>query len=128
MLTRLISAGQVVLLCGTNYIRLFYQDRVYVRLAQFGIEDLPERKGIPYCPIWALIDVDYHDRGPPLSHTSNVWPIQVSSPNPVRWKSWVKQRRGAELGMPLWNTGELMAGYVFSLLSLSAVDPGHVTR
>jgi len=127
MLARLISAGQVVLLCGSLKIYLFYQGRVYMRLTQFGIESLPKRRG-KYCPVWALIDVDFNDRGPPLSSTSNVWPIQASSPNPIRWKSWRKQYGAAELGMPLWNKKELMAGYAFSLFSLSAIDPGHVVR
>jgi len=127
MLARLISAGQVVLLCGSNDIYLFYQGRVYMRLTQFGIESLPKRRGM-YCPVWALIDVDFKDRGAPLDSTSNAWPIQASSPNPIRWKSWRKQYGAAELGMPLWNKKELMAGYAFSLFSLSAIDSGHVVR
>ena len=126
MLARLISADQVVLLCDFNNIHLFYRGRVYMRLAQFGIENLPKHQEIPYCPVWALIDVDFNDRGPPLSSTSNVWPTQASSPNPIRWKSWRKQYGAAELGMPLWSKEELMAGYVFTLFSLSAIDPSHV--
>jgi len=117
MLARLISADQVVLLCDSINTYLFYQGRVYTRLTQFGIGSLPKHQEIPYCPVWALIDVDFNDRGPPLSSTSNVWPIQASSPNPIRWKSWQKQYGAAELGMPLWNEEELMAGYVFSLFS-----------
>ena len=127
MLARLISAGQAVLLCGSFNIYLFYQGQVYMRLTQFGIDDLPIRRE-KYCPVWALIDVDFNDRGAPLDSTSNAWPIQASSPNPIRWKSWRKQYGAAELGMPLWNKKELMAGYVFSLFSLSVIDPGHVVR
>ena len=122
MLARLISAGQVVALCGSLNIYLFYQGQVYVRLTQFGTRGLPEHQGM-YCPVWILIDVDFNDRGPPLSSTSNAWPIQVSSPNPVRWKSWLKQCRGAKLGMPLWNMEELVAGYVLACyLSLPPIS------
>ena len=49
MLARLISADQVVLLCGSNNIYLFYQGRVYMRLTQFSIGSLPERRE-KYCP------------------------------------------------------------------------------
>ena len=125
MLARLISADQVVLLCGSDNIYLFYQDQVYMRLTQFGIDGLPIRRE-KYCPVWALIDVDFSDRGPPLDSTSNAWPIQVSFPSRIRWKSWRKQYGAAELGMPLWNEKELMTGCVFSFFSLSAIDPGHV--
>jgi len=127
MLARLISADQVVVLCGSLNIYLFYQGRVYMRLTQFGLGDFPEHQG-KYCPVWTLIDVDFNDRGPPLDSTSNAWPIQASSPNRIRWKSWLKQYQGAKFGMPLWNMEELVAGYVFSLLSLSAIDLGRVIQ
>ena len=127
MLARLISAGQVVLLCDSSDVYLFFHGQVYGRSTQSGFGDLPKRRG-KYCPVWALIDVDFKDRGAPLDSTSNAWPIQASSPNPIRWKSWRKQYGAAELGMPLWNKKELMAGYAFSLFSLSAIDPGHVVR
>jgi len=55
----------------------------------------------------------------------NLWPIQASFPDPVRWKAWRKQLRGALYGMPLWNTEDLVKGYVFSLFSLSAPNPEH---
>ena len=126
MLARLISAGQVVLLCESYDVYLFYHGRVYYRLTESGFGELPERQHMQYCPIWTLIDVDFKDRGPPISATSDIWPIQVSSPNPARWKLWVKQYKASVLGMPLWNMKELMEGYVFSLFSLSAIDPGHV--
>ena len=77
--------------------------------------NLPKRK-TQYYPLWVLIDVDYENHGPPLAST-NVWPIQTSSPNSARWKAWRKQTGGALLGMPLWNMDELMKGYVFSLFS-----------
>ncbi len=126
MLVRLISARQVVLLCNSTAVHLFYRSQVYSRLMMVGcFEDLPQRKGAPYCPIWALIDVDYQGHGPPISSSSNIWPIQSSSPNPIRWKHWKKQNGAAMLGLPLWKMEELMEGHVFGLFSLSTIDPGH---
>jgi len=113
MLAFLISARQVVILCNSKKIYLFYRGQVYSRPTSGSFYDLPKR-GTSYFPIWTLIDVDYGDGGPPLDSDQNVWPIQASSPNRIRWKSWRKQNRAALLGMPLWSMDELMKGYVFS--------------
>ena len=127
MLARLISARQVVLLYTSTMVHLFYYGEVYSRLAAAsGLEGLPECLGAPYFPIWALIDVDYVGHEPLITSTSNVWPIQASSPNPTRWKSWSKQNGAAMLGLPLWDLEELMGGYVLSLFSLPSTDLGHV--
>ncbi len=128
MLARLISARQVVLLCDSSDVHLFYRGQVYFRSAMFGFGGLPKRRRTPYCPIWALIDMDYQHQGPPITGSSNIWPIQASSPDPARWKHWHKQNGAALLGLPPWNMEELMKGYVFSLFSLSAINPGHVAR
>lgn len=125
MLAQLILTNQVVLLCS-DQVYLFYQDTVYTRSMHLGFYHLPRNKKVEYCPIWALIDVDYEDEGPPISSSSNIWPIQASSPKSVRWRAWAKQDGAAILGMPLWNMDELMEGYVFSLFSLSATNPVYV--
>ena len=70
-LTQLISAGQVVLLCNTSKIYLFYCGQVYSRLTASGFDELPIRKGTPYCLIWTLIDADFKNEGPPLTYESN---------------------------------------------------------
>ena len=121
MLARLISSHQVVVLCDSHKAHLFYHNKVYTRPAQFAFEDLPTRKETRYFPIWALIDVDYEERGPHLAST-DVWPIQTSSPNPIRWNSWLKQHGAVLLGMPVWTRQELIKGYVFSSFSLSTFD------
>jgi hypothetical protein len=128
MLARLISARQVVLLCDTSNTYLFYHQRVHTRPTASGFEDLPRLQETPYYPIWALIDVDFQDYGPPITGSSNIWPIQTSSPDPARWKLWQKQNEAALLGMPLWSMEELMKGCVFTLFSLSDIGPGHVLR
>ena len=110
MLAQLISAHQVVLVCKSSETHLFYHGQVYSRSTGAGLCGLPTRQQTRYCPIWALIDVDYQDRGPPIDDGSNIWPIQVSSPKPVRWKSWSKQNGAAQLGMSLWSIEELTEG------------------
>jgi len=128
MLARLVSARQVVLICDNHKIHLFFYGQVYSRSAGSGLEDLPKRLPKQYFPIWALIDADLQKQGTPFSRRSNIWPIQASFPNPVQWETWSKQYGAAMLGMPLWNVEELMEGYVFSLFSLFAIDPGHIVR
>lgn len=112
MLARLIASRQVVILCDNSEAYLFFAGQVYYNsMNNNPFRSLPKRENT-YCPILTLIDVDYADRGPPLTGSSTVWPIQASSPNPIRWKSWAKQNKAAELGMPLWSIEELAAGYV----------------
>jgi hypothetical protein len=113
MLARLIASRQVVILCDNARAYLFFAGQVYYHsMDNDPFWNLPKHKNIAYCPILALIDVDSADRGPPITGSSNIWPIQASSPNPIRWKSWAKQNKAAELGMPLWSIKELTAGYV----------------
>jgi hypothetical protein len=128
MLTQLISAGQVVLLCNASEIYLFYCGQVYSRLTVSSFYELPKRKGTRYCPIWTLIDADFKNEGPPLTHESNTWPIHAAPPNPIQWKAWQKQYQSALWGMPLWDMEELIEGYVPGLFPISAIDPGHVVR
>jgi len=128
MLARLISARQVVLLYDTSTAFLFFHGRVYSQPTQYGFRDLPENQEALYCPIWALIDVDYLDKGPPITGSDNIWPIQASPPNPIQWKSWSKQNGAALLGMPLWKMDELMEGYAFSVFSPSAINSSHAVQ
>jgi len=127
-LARLISHRQVVLLCDITKAFLFYHGKVYSRPTQYGFGDLPIHQEATYCPIWALLDVDYQDQGPPITARANIWPIQASYPNPIQWKSWRKQYNAALLGMPLWKMDDLMEGYVFSVFSPSAINSSHATR
>ena len=98
MLVWLLSARQVVLLCDSSVVFVFYHCQVYSRSLKSGFDDLPTRLGTSYSPVWALIDTDDNDRGPPFTSHSNIWPIQTSSPNSVRWKSRSKQNKAATLG------------------------------
>ena len=123
LLARFISARQPVVLCDSLRIYLFFRGDVYWRPTATGFYELPRHKQIEHCPVWTLIDMDYQDLNPPIERASNIWPIQTSSPNPVRWKLWQKQNEPSLLGMSLWNMEELKVG--MSLVrSLLATDLG----
>ena len=83
MLACLISA-QVVLQYTVSMVRLFFDGKVYSRPASRGLEGLPVHRNAPYSPIWALIDMDLKKQEPPVDPETNVWPIQASSPDPIR--------------------------------------------
>ena len=127
ILAQLSSACQVVLLCENMQTYLFYCGKVYSRPTLSGFKHLPTRpiKGY-YCPIWTLIDMNYADRGPPIDKGLNIWPVQASPSNRIRWKAWQKQYDAALFGMPLWSMKELIARYVFDLFPLSAINPHYV--
>ena len=123
MLVRLMAADQIVLLLNASGLRLFYHGKVYLRPAIHGFSGIPEHN--TRYPIWTLVDVDSWEEGPPLDPNLDIWPIQASDPDPRKFASWVKKYGAILLGMPLWNMEELIEGYVFSRLSLSAINPGH---
>jgi len=110
LLTRLLVARQVVLLVDNTEAYLFYHGTVYYRSTPVGRQGLPIPTPKSYRPVWALMDVDHGDTNPFVSGNLEMWPIQVSSPNPGRWNKWRKQLGAALLGMPLWNTQDLMKG------------------
>ena len=118
----LISAFQVVLLCDNSDVHLFYRGQVYYRSGESGFKNLPKRQPASYYPIWTLIDVQ-EIQEPPVWGSFNIWPIQASSPNPLRWDRWSRRNGAAVLGMPLWDMEELMEGYVFGV---SSINPGRV--
>ena len=122
MLVQLITARQVVLLSDGGGVYLFYRGQVYSRPPEAGYQNLPENRQTSYSPVWALINTDSVERGPTIERRFNIWPIQASSPNPIRWKAWTKQLGAALLGMPLWTMEELTTGYALSLFSLSVID------
>jgi hypothetical protein len=111
ILAWLISVNQVVLLCRSTELFLFFGGKVYLQWGHH-LSCLPVN--LQGWLIWTLVDVDSAEGGPPLSGHHDVWPIQASSPNSEQWRRWVKQFNAGMLGMPLWNMEELMKGYVIS--------------
>ena len=124
LLVWLLSAHQVTILCDVRSTYLFYHGVVYTRPTASGFVNIPEHKTSGYYPIWAPIDMAFLKKEPPVCDDSTIWPVQASSPNPIRWEMWLKQLNGSLLGMPRWNRKDLAEGYVFNLFSLSAINPG----
>ena len=108
MLARLISAKQVVLLFAKSTLYLFFCGKVYEQLS-CRFRGLPTRQKVRF-PIWALIDADTLSQPSLIDHSDDIWPVQASSPQPIRWKAWKKQFGAVLIGMPVWNMRELMAG------------------
>ena len=122
MLAQLISTCEVVLFCDSYQILLFFRGKVYHRPTNSGFNFLPTPPITFYYPIWALVDVTAPWE-PPITKSSNVWPVQTSSLNPVRWRYWSRHNNAALLGMPLWNMEELMRGYVLACFSALPLVP-----
>jgi len=122
MLAQLISAQEVVLLCDSVEILLFFRGRVYYRPTNSGFVFLPRPPVGLYYPIWTLVDVNTLYE-PPIQESWKIWPVQTSSPNPIRWRYWSKHNKAALLGIPLWNMQELISGYVFPCSPSSSQIP-----
>ena len=113
MLARLTSANQAVLLFAQSTLYLFFQGTVFERNGTNFLY-VPTHKRDEYFTMWTLIDTDGLNQPPPVSNGSLIWPIQASSPNPIRWKSWSKRRNAAIWGLPLWDRKELREGHVLA--------------
>jgi len=122
MLVRLISARQVVVLYQSGQLTLFYSGQVYIRPTSKGFDYVPLPRGENKHPVWALINCDSGTCEPTLYKSDQVWPIQASTPDPIRWRTWSKHFNAAKWGLPLWTIDELVFGYVFRF-SLSRKMP-----
>ena len=85
--------------------------------AKSGFKYPPQRPG--YCPIWALIDVPDQDSGLAFRLASNIWPIHVSPPDPILWKSWHKQSKAALWGDAFMGDGGVGGRVRLQLIHLS---------
>ena len=124
LLVWLLSANQVAIWCDPDSIYLFYHGVVYSRPTASRFVNLPRHNTSDYYPIWAPIDMDSEKKEPPVRPNHAIWPVQASSPNPVRWEIWFKYLNGSKLGMPQWNRADLARAYVFDLFSLSVINTG----
>ncbi|EJD07138.1 uncharacterized protein FOMMEDRAFT_152496 [Fomitiporia mediterranea MF3/22] len=108
MLICCIMRHRNVLFYHNDVSRYFFEGRVYVAVRQNPI--LIEH---PNIFTWSLIDSDLHAAPPPsylVKGSVNLFPVQASSPNEVRYRYWLKQRQGYIWGMPSWTFEELMEG------------------
>lgn len=111
MLARLLSTKQVVLFSSSSLLYLFFDGRVYLSTTGHFL-NLPKHR--EKYDLWALVDLDIQSSGPSVPVGSHIWTMQVSPPDPSRYKDWRKQANAALWGMPLWSMEELLAGYVLA--------------
>lgn len=123
MLIRFIPQAREdpVLICWRkDHILLFHSGKVFTPLdilQGFSMHLVPEHPAGRQ--VLALVDMDDSDTeyiqgligGP-------VFLVQAASPNPARYKNWVKQRKAAVWGLPLWTPHELREGSVVHLASV----------
>ncbi|KAI0739476.1 hypothetical protein C8Q80DRAFT_1274537 [Daedaleopsis nitida] len=109
ILARLLSEKQVVILYTTEYVFLFYQQRVYYHPEVPGVLSRLPRTRSKHL-LWMLVDMDFVKRGPHLGIDLHVWPILASSPNRERWIGLTAQYDVRVWGMELWTREELISG------------------
>ena len=115
LLVRLLQRNQVVLFSlDGNLLRLFYFGKVYQAFAPDVEDKLPTPKsssGVRVF-IWSLFDIAKKDE--PMRYLYNLpcCPVQTASPDPIRYKTWRKERRPLTVGLPVWTRAELAQGYV----------------
>ena len=105
MFIYLVTRGEPVAFYKRGTTRVFHQGNVY----KTQVEREFPRGQAPWC----LIDSDLRNNTPPeyiIDSQSVVYPVQASSPNPTRYKSWVKQRSAKILGMRLWSEDDILKG------------------
>lgn len=70
---------------------------------------------------WILIDCDINGvtpTHPVLVGKPGLFSIQSSSQNPIRYKSWVKEKDAPVLYMDPWTWSEIVIGYVHTMLGV----------
>jgi hypothetical protein len=128
ILARLISARQVVLVYDGTRLRLFLPGQSI--LSSGGVRFRYSSSRSKHT-ILSHMDVDRRRQPEPRA----TYPNGIKSladpdvlPGPPSMEVVAEAVQRCSVGVPLWDMEELMEGYVFSLLSLSAIDPGHVVR
>lgn len=103
------ETGRVFMLLGPTDVRIYHsQERLD-----------PER----YPGAWALVDSNaslVHPREEFIGDTSQLFVIQATSPQPLRWKEWSKQLNAPLAVMKAWSWEELYIGG-----SVNVILPGN---
>ncbi len=122
-LVRLLQLKQVVLFTlDGERLYLFYHGRVYTtyipQLNAIQPElQLPEPKTSKVF-IWSLFDVREKQEPKQLLFKPPCIPVQTASPDPIRFKMWVRDRDPLRVGLPLWTREELAQAYVVPISCL----------
>ena len=89
---------------------LFYHDKVYAShdVWQFNLPQPKLRTGV----IWSLFDISKPEEPPGFLVNPPCFPVQTTSPDPRRYKNFLKVRDPIFTGLPLWTREELAMGSV----------------
>ena len=114
LLVRLLQRKQVVLFSPDGErVFFFYVHEVYtvsMDALAGGDASLPNPISSSNVFIWSLFDINELKAPKSVLVTSPCFPVQTASPNPVRYKTWDKQRFPLLTGLPLWTRDELVKG------------------
>ncbi|KAF9062075.1 hypothetical protein BDP27DRAFT_1369120 [Rhodocollybia butyracea] len=96
---------------------LFYDGKLYYPKSQqdFHPHDLPQPsqyKTGKRPPVWFLVDVEANEpRQLVEAMPANVFIVQTSSPNPMRFEKWLKLKKPIVIGLGLWTPKLLREGW-----------------
>jgi hypothetical protein len=123
VLVRLLQQKQVVLFLSRSGqdLYLFYHDGVHtIPTASLKDASLPRPSTLlSDVFIWSLFDIPERNEPNTLLVFPPCVPVQTTSPDPCRYKTWDKQRSPLFTALPLWTRDELARGYVFPTSSFS---------
>jgi len=118
-LIRLLQLQDLAILVHRSETYLFISGQAY-RIIDNKDCDMLLRRHKTQRPIMALIDGDSES---PSTESLGialhlfVFPVHASSSNLGKYGWWAKRRAATIIGLPLWDVGELWAGYVSPMMS-----------
>jgi hypothetical protein len=131
-LVRLLQQKQVVLFLSRSgeELYLFYHDGVHtIPTASLKDSDLPIPSTLSSDVfIWSLFDIPERNEPNTLLVLPPCVPVQTTSPDPCRYKTWDKQRSPLFTALPLWTRNELAQGYVLPISSFSPQSQNTLSR
>jgi len=119
LLVRLLQRKQIVVFSiDGEELFFFHHDNVYTADVT-GLKILESTLRLPQPKssrsdifIWSLFDIKKRDEPDNLFVLQPCLPVQTASPDPSRYKIWVKYRDPLLTGLTLWTRDELAQGYV----------------
>ena len=113
LLSRLLQWKQVVLFSihGDDHL-LFYHNKVYIASRNdVSGRNIPRPKSRKFF-MWSLLDMRNFEEPRAYMVDSPCFPVQTASPNPIRYRNFLKNNMPILTGLPLWTREELARGYV----------------
>jgi hypothetical protein len=106
----ILTRGEAVVYHSGGDTFLFWGDSVYSRIRGVTTEFPPPTKRRTWCLIDPDIEINERDISF-MTLNRTMFPVLASSPNPLRYKIFRKQRKSVPMKfMPLWTRNELKKG------------------